>query len=59
MRDTLWICRDGTRLLVSQMTDRHLHNAIAMILRRHAWRREYLDRLLLEVDIRKLKGTWR
>jgi hypothetical protein len=59
MRDTVWTCRDGTTVLVSQMSDRHLHNAIALILRSHGWRREYLERLLLEVDIRKLQGTWR
>jgi hypothetical protein len=54
MRDTVWICRDGRRLLVSEMSDSHLVNAINMILRNRRWRRRYLDRLLLETEIRKL-----
>jgi hypothetical protein len=57
MQDTVWVCRDGRRILVSYMTDSHLHNCMAMILRRRNWRREYIDRLLLEVEIRRiLKG---
>jgi hypothetical protein len=55
MMDTLWRTRDGQLVLVSQMSDSHLHHSIAMILRsKKGWRREYLDRLLLEVTIRSL-----
>ena len=54
MRDRVWRCRDGRRLLVSEMSDSHLHNAVVMILRSRGWRLRYLDRLLLEIEIRKL-----
>jgi hypothetical protein len=54
MQDTVWTCRGGRQLLVSQMEDRHLHNCIAMILRNRNWRREYLDRLQLELLIRSI-----
>jgi hypothetical protein len=37
------------------MTDSHLHNAIAMVLRSKNWRRQYLDRLQLELTIRAIK----
>jgi len=51
MRDTVWLCKDGREVLVSRMSDDHLRNAIALVLRT-GWRLEYLPRLLLEVDIR-------
>jgi hypothetical protein len=54
MRDTVWTCRDGRSLLVSEMTDSHLRNAINMILRHRRWRRSYLERLLLEEQIRAM-----
>jgi hypothetical protein len=33
----------------------HIHNAIAMITRRKNWRREFLERLNLELLIRSMK----
>lgn len=56
MMDTLWVCADGRKLLVSQLDDRHLANCIAKI-RRHwpRWRAEYLPRLELELVIRQVK----
>jgi hypothetical protein len=54
MRDRLWKCRDGRVLRVSQMSDSHLANAIRLILRSNGWRRDYLPRLLLEVEIRAM-----
>ena len=54
MRDTVWVTRDGRAILVSDMSDSHLRNAIQMILRHPDWRRRYLDRLQLEVTIREL-----
>lgn len=58
MQDTVWRCADGRLVLVSHMDDRHLHNCIAKIMRsRKGWRRQYLDRLLLEVTIRAIKGS--
>lgn len=52
MRDTVWTCSDGQRLLISQMTDSHLINCINKIIRDRTWRRKYLPRLLLEREIR-------
>jgi hypothetical protein len=54
--DTLWICADGRQVMVSDMADDHLHNCIDRILSRRNWRRQYLDRLLLEVEIRRITG---
>jgi hypothetical protein len=54
MQDMLWMCRDGRVLRVSQMTDSHLRNAIRMIEARRTWRREYLSRLYLEIEIRAM-----
>lgn len=55
MYDPIWICRDGRRIKVGQMTDSHLANAIAKIERsRTGWRREWLGRLKLEQVIRSL-----
>lgn len=56
MQDTVWTCRDGKKILVSQMETRHIHNCIAMILRHKYWRRKYLDRLQLELVIRAIKN---
>lgn len=53
MRDRVWVCRDGRKLLVSQMTDGHIANPIAKI-RRDNWRTEYLERLLIEQVVRSL-----
>ncbi len=55
MFDRLWRCKDGRTMRVSQMDNQHLRNAIAMIKRSKSnWRRGYLSRLELEVEIRKL-----
>jgi hypothetical protein len=56
MMDRLWVCADGRALLVSQMEDRHLANCIAKILRsRSGWRREYLERLQIELVVRSIR----
>lgn len=58
-----WRCHDGTRMLVSEMTDSHLAKSIAMIHRghdamgnvvRHRTRR-LLPALLVERDIRRIR----
>jgi hypothetical protein len=59
MQDTIWTWRDGHQVLVSQMADSHLHNCIAKILRHPNWRREYLDRLELELVIRSIQRSGR
>jgi hypothetical protein len=56
MKDTIWTCRDGRQVLVSQMEYQHLMNCIRMIGRKRSWRREYLPRLLLELEIRRIQG---
>lgn len=35
MRVPIWRCADGRRMLITQMTDSHLANCIAMIKRGH------------------------
>jgi hypothetical protein len=56
MHDPIWKCRDGREMKIGDMTDSHLANCIAKILRsRKGWRREYLDRLQLERVIRSIK----
>lgn len=58
MQDTIWVTKDGRRIPVRQMTDSHLTNAIRLIIRSGgSWRREYLDRLLLELQIRDIERS--
>ena len=54
MRDTVWITKQGERLLVSQMETRHIVNCINKIIRDN-WRVGYLERLQLELLIRQIK----
>jgi hypothetical protein len=54
MKDRLWRCKDGRILPVAQMDTRHIQNSIARIQRLN-WRRGYLPRLELELEIRKIK----
>ena len=56
MQDKMWECRDGRRLLVSQMEYTHILFCIRKIQRsKVGWRKEYLPRLELELDIRRLQ----
>ncbi len=50
----VWQCKDGRLIPVNQMTDSHLANCIARIIRLN-WRREWLERLQLEQQIRSMK----
>ena len=55
MYDPVWTCRDGRRVRIGEMTDSHLANCIAKIQRSpRGWRRWWLDRLLLEQQIRSM-----
>lgn len=55
MLDRVWLCRDGTLVAVSEMATSHIRNCVAKIERsRGRWRAEYLDRLVLELEIRSL-----
>lgn len=61
MKEATWTCGDGKRMRVSQMSDSHLGNSIAMILRGHDARgrrvgpktRAKLKALLVEAEIRR------
>jgi hypothetical protein len=55
MRDMIWVMRDGTRVPVSEMSDRHVADCIRKI-RREGWRIRCLDRLLIEQVIRRIEG---
>lgn len=55
MHDPVWVTKDGRRMLVGQMDDKHLRNSIAKIERSRNWRRHWLPRLYLELEIRKVK----
>jgi hypothetical protein len=63
MRILKWRCHDGRRMLVSEMTDSHLANCIAMIYRGHdaCGRRvtprtkRALPALLVEQEIRNIR----
>jgi hypothetical protein len=63
MKVLRWRCHDGRRMLVSEMHDSHLANAIAMIYRGHdaAGRRvtrktaRCLPALLIEQEIRNIR----
>lgn len=57
MRDRLWRCKDGRVLVVAQMDTQHVKHCIAKIQRMKNWRRQYLPRLELELEIRKIKGV--
>jgi hypothetical protein len=55
MLELIWVTREGHKLLISQMETGHIENCIAKIRRsRRGWRREYLPRLELELQIRDM-----
>lgn len=56
MMDLVWITRDGRMIPISKMDTSHIKNCIVLIQRRKKWRREYLDRLQLELYIRELRS---
>lgn len=54
MQDTVWVTARKERLLVSQMETRHVIDCINLIRRKWPWRKEFLPRLELELDIRRI-----
>ncbi len=54
MFDPIWVCKDGRKLKIGEMSTDHVKHAIAMIQRSRNWRRGMLARLELELDIRRL-----
>jgi hypothetical protein len=57
--DPIWVTADKRHLRISQMEERHIRNCIALIRRRKGWRKEYLERLELELYIRSLPNGGR
>lgn len=54
MYDPPWLTRDGRLMQIGDMEESHIQNCIYMITERKKWRRGYLARLKLELDIRQL-----
>ena len=54
MYDPLWLTRDGRRMHLWEMSESHIVNCIRMIERNNDWRRKWLPRLNLELDIRRM-----
>lgn len=58
MFDPIWVCKDGRRLKISEMSTDHIGHAIRMIERnKRGWRKNMLARLNLELDIRNLPNA--
>lgn len=55
---TVWVRADGSSILISQMSDSHISNSIAMIERRNAVHRfPAYYRLLREREVRQIART--
>lgn len=48
-----WITRDGRVMKIGEMEDEHIQNCIYLITERN-WRRGYLERLRLELEMRSM-----
>lgn len=59
MQDRIWVTKDGRAIPVRHMTRSHVLNSISLIERRGGWRREFLERLRLELVIRDMLGESR
>jgi hypothetical protein len=53
MYDPIWVCRDGRRMKLGEMSDAHLYNAIRYV-QHYKVRLHWLPRLFLELDIRAI-----
>lgn len=52
-RNDIWVAKDGTKYLISEMTTSHIKNCIRMIQRsKYRWRPEYLELLVQELKRR-------
>lgn len=53
IRNNIWIAKDGTKYLISEMQTSHIKNCIRMIQRsNYSWRPEYLEPLTQELEKR-------
>lgn len=61
MYDPIWVTADKRHLRIAQMEESHIRNCIALIRRRRrtGWRKEYKERLELELYIRSLPNGGR
>lgn len=50
----VWQCADGRLIPLNQMDRSHILNCIARIQRKGNWRRDWLEPLQLELNIRDL-----
>lgn len=57
MFDPIWECKDGRRMRVGEMHIDHVRACIRLIESRMRWRKHWLPRLYLELEIRKLGGS--
>jgi hypothetical protein len=48
-----WVCKDGRRMYVFEMTDSHIQHCVNMIARRSGWRRDWYGRLTQELENRR------
>lgn len=56
MLTRIWVCRDGRKIALEHMDRSHILNCINKILRsRSGWRKEWLEPLELELEIRDIK----
>lgn len=59
MMDRVWVTKDRRSIPVSQMETSHIERCIRLILMsigtRRPWRLEYLNRLVLEIEIRNMR----
>lgn len=53
MRDRFWTCKDGRKILVSNMQTSHIESILRMMQRKPGWRALMRPRLELELDIRR------
>lgn len=56
MEIKIWETADGQLIPISEMETSHIINCIRRIQRKRNWRREYLDRLQLELEIRRIQN---
>jgi hypothetical protein len=57
MQDRIWICRDGRQIPVSRLAESHLLSILRLMDRNPSWRRDYRDRLEIELIIRNIRRT--
>lgn len=58
LKNNIWIAKDGTKYLISQMQTSHIKNCIRIIQRsNHKWRSEYIEPLTQELKKRNRQNN--